>query len=112
MRAVAELFTLWAHWHQVFQQVRHTDNAVDLDANQVLEIPTLLPHELFIVWDNLPKETKSSFATKKHLQDTFGQKDVLASFQTSSNACHRLPNKAMEVYAADICGLLKEASPW
>lgn len=85
---------------------------MDLNANLALELPTLLPSELFIVWDNLAKETQSSSeATKKHLQDAFGQKDVIASFQTFPNAHHRLPNEAMEVYAADICRLVKEAFP-
>lgn len=45
------------------------------------------------------------------MQNAFGQKDAITSFQTFSNARHRLPNEAMQVYAADICRLVKEAFP-
>lgn len=41
----------------------------------------------------------------------FGQKDVIASFQTFPYSRYRLPNEAMEVYAADVCRLVQEAFP-
>lgn len=56
-----------------------------------------------------PRKTQGSYTeAKKHLQTAFGQKDVIASFQ---NVRYRLPNEAMEVYAADVCRLVKEAFP-
>lgn len=107
-----ESFQLWARRYEVIQDARYRDSAVDLAAVLASELPTRLPPELFIVWDNLPLETQRSYAeTKKCLQAAFGQKDVIASFQTFPNARHRQPNEAMEVYAADICRLVKEAFP-
>lgn len=76
------------------------------------KLPARLPPELFIVGDNLPSETQCSYAkTEKYLQAVFGQKDVMALFQTFPNAHHRLPNEAMKVYASDVCQLVKEAFP-
>lgn len=91
---------------------RYKDSGVDLNSVLAAELPTRLPPELSIVWDNLSPETQDCYTeVKKHLQTAFGQKDVIASFQTFPNAHYRLPNEAMEVYAADVCGLVKEAFP-
>ncbi len=107
-----ESFQLWARRYEVIQEARYKDRGVDLDAVLAAELPTRLPPELFIVWDNFPSETQHSFkAAKKELQEAFGQKDVIASFQTFPNSRHKLPNEPMEVYAADICRLVKEAFP-
>lgn len=107
-----ESFQLWARRYEVIQAARYKDSGVDLDTVLAAELPTRLPPELFIVWDNLPQETQVCYTeTKRHLQNAFGHKDVIASFQTFPNAHHRLPNEAMEVYAADICRLVKEAFP-
>ena len=85
---------------------------MNLDAVMATELPTRLPPELFIVWDNLPSATRRSFAaTKRELQDTFGRTDIIASFQAFTNSRSRKPNEAMEVYAADVCRLVKEAFP-
>lgn len=108
----SESFQLWARRYEVIQEARYKDSGVDLDAVLAAELPTRLPPELFIVWDNFPSEIQHSFAAaKKQLQDAFGQKDVIASFQTFPNSRHKLPNEPMEVYAADICRLVKEAFP-
>ena len=107
-----ESFQVWARRYEVTQQARYQGSGVDLNTVLAAELPTRLPSELFIVWDNLPPAIQSSYTeTKNHLQAAFGQKDVIASFQTFPNARHRLPNEAMEVYAADICRLVKEAFP-
>lgn len=107
-----ESFQLWARRYEVIQEARYKDSGVDMNTVLAAELPTRLPPELFIVWDNLPRETQDSYTeAKKHLQTAFGQKDVIASFQTFPNARHRLPNEAMEVYAADVCRLVKEAFP-
>ena len=107
-----ESFQLWARRYEVIQEARYKDSGVDMNTVLAAELPTRLPPELFIVWDNLPQETQDSYTeAKKHLQTAFGQKDVIASFQTFPNARHRLPNEAMEVYAADVCRLVKEAFP-
>lgn len=107
-----ESFQLWARRYEVIQAARYKDSGVDMDTVLAAELPTRLPPELFIVWDNLPPETQVCYTeTKRHLQNAFGQKDVIASFQTFPNARHRLPNEAMEVYAADVCRLVKEAFP-
>lgn len=107
-----ESFQLWARRYEVIQEARYKDSGVDLDAVLAAELPTRLPPELFIVWDNFPSEIQHSFkAVKKELQEAFGQKDVIASFQTFPNSRHKLPNEPMEVYAADICRLVKEAFP-
>ncbi|KAL1249389.1 hypothetical protein QQF64_020394 [Cirrhinus molitorella] len=107
-----ESFQLWARRYEVIQEARYKDSSANLDAVLAAELPTRLPPELFIVWDNFPSEIQSSFAAaKKQLQDAFGQKDVIASFQTFPNSRHKLPNEPMEVYAADICRLVKEAFP-
>lgn len=88
------------------------DSDVDLNAALAAELTTLPPPELFIVWDNLPWETQCSYAeAKRHLHTAFGQKSIIAAFQTFPNACHKIANLAMEVYAADECTLVKEASP-
>lgn len=36
---------------------------------------------------------------------------MIASFQAFPNSCYKKPNEAMEVYAADVCRLVKEAFP-
>lgn len=107
-----ESFQLWAHRYEVIQAARFKDSGVDLNTVLAAELPTRLLPELFIVWDNLSQETQDCYAeVKKCLQTAFGQKDVIASFQNFPNAPHRLPNEAMEVYAADVCRLVKEAFP-
>ncbi len=107
-----ESFQLWACRCEVIQAARYKDSDVDLDTVLAAELPTRVPPELFIVWDNLPQEIQDCYTeTKKHLQTAFGQKDVIASFQTFSNARQRLRNEAMEVYAVDVCRLVKEAFP-
>ncbi len=96
----------------MIQEARYKDSGVDLDAVLAAELPTRLPPELFIVWDNFPSEIQHSFkAVKKELQEAFGQKDLIASFQTFPNSHHKLPIEPMDVYAADICRLVKEAFP-
>lgn len=108
----SESFQLWARRYEVIQAARYRDADVNLDSVMALELPTRLPPELFIVWDNLPPVTRNSFAsTKKHLQDVFGRKDIIASFQAFPNSRSRKPGEAMEVYAADVCRLVKEAFP-
>lgn len=103
---------LWVRRYEVIQEARYKDTGVNLSTALAAELPTRLPAELFIVWDNLPRETQSSYAeTKRHLQTAFGQKDIIASFQAFPNAHPRLPHEAMEVYAADVCRLVKEAFP-
>lgn len=107
-----ESFQLWARRYEVIQQARYRDTTVDLDLVMALELPTRLPPDLFIVWDNLPSVTRNSFAaTKKHLQEVFGRTDVIASFQAFPNSRCRKPNEAIDVYAADVCRLVKEAFP-
>ena len=108
----SESFQLWARRYEVIQEARYRDTGVNLDAVMATELPTKLPPELFIVWDNLPSATRRSFAaTKRELQDTFGRTDIIASFQAFTNSRSRKPNEAMEVYAADVCRLVKEAFP-
>lgn len=108
----SESFQLWARRYEVIQEARYRDTGVNLDAVMASELPTRLPPELFIVWDNLPSATRRSFAsTKKHLQEAFGKTDVIASFQAFANSRSRKPGEAMEVYAADVCRLVKEAFP-
>lgn len=107
-----ESFQLWARRYEVIQEARYRDTGTDVDAALAAELPTRLHSSLFLVWDNLPKEIQDDYkATKKHLQKAFGQKDIIASFQTFANSRHRLPNESLDVYAADICRLVKEAFP-
>ena len=83
---------------------------MNLDAVMATELPSRLPPERFIVWDNLPSATRCWFAAKKkQLRNAFGRTDIIASFQAFPNSRSRKPNEAMEVYAADVCILVKEA---
>lgn len=107
-----ESFQMGARRYEVIQEARYRGTNVDLDAVLAAELPTRLAPDLFIVWDNLPRRTQQSYdATKRHLHEVFGQKDVIASFQTFTNSRFRLPNEPMDVYAADVCRLVKEAFP-
>ncbi len=58
-------FQLWARRYEVIQEARYKDRGVDLDAVLAAELPTRLPPELFIVWDNFPSETQHSFKAAK-----------------------------------------------
>ncbi len=58
-------FQLWARRYEVIQEARYKDSGVDLDAVLAAELPTRLPPELFIVWDNFPSEIQHSFKEVK-----------------------------------------------
>lgn len=69
---------LWARRYEVIQVACYKDSGVDLNTVLAAELPTRLPPELFIVWDNLSQETQDCYAeVKKRLQTAFGQKVIV-----------------------------------
>ena len=65
-----ESFQQWSRRFEVTQDARYRHCDVDLNSVLALELPTVLPTELFVVWDTLPLEIKSSYtATKARLQE-------------------------------------------
>ena len=65
-----ESFPLWTRRYEFIQQARYKDSGEDMNRVLAAELPTVLPLNLFIVWDNLPLEVQSSYTeTKKHLHE-------------------------------------------
>ena len=75
-------------------------------------LPTRLGGAAFSFWDSLPDHVKDNYAeVKDRMKGVFGQKHFLTTFQSYVNARPRLPNEALEVYAAEITRLVLEAFP-
>ena len=61
-----ESFQLWARHYEVIQEARYKDSGVDMNTVLAAKLPTRLPPELFIVWDNQPWETNGSLHISRH----------------------------------------------
>lgn len=75
-------------------------------------LPSRLTGAAFNFWDSLPHDTKANFqAVKDRLQQTFGKRLFILTFQTNIRARTREPGEPLEVYAAELSKLVDEAFP-